>query len=177
MLYRARSRRGGFTLIELLIVVAIIGLLAAIVIPNMLSAMQKAKQKRTMADERLVGTSFMAWLTDKGGGAAAGQTPLFSVGIYPLATLEEVANQLVPQYIQTVPRNDGWGTPFEYRFTTDVDAVGVMAIRSFGSDGAAEGATYTAGSFRPTEFAHDIIWADGYFVRWPSGSEFAATVP
>src|SRR5438105_14359454 len=39
-------------LIELLIVVAIIGILAAIAIPNLLTAMQRSKQKRTMADMR-----------------------------------------------------------------------------------------------------------------------------
>ncbi len=43
---KLRSQR-GFTLIELLIVVAIIGIIAALLIPNFLDALQKAKQKRT----------------------------------------------------------------------------------------------------------------------------------
>ena len=45
MLKRLRNRQKGFTLIELLIVVAIIGIIAALLIPNFLDALQKAKQK------------------------------------------------------------------------------------------------------------------------------------
>ena len=45
-------RQSAFTLIELLIVIAIIGIIAALLIPNFLDALQKSKQKRTEADMR-----------------------------------------------------------------------------------------------------------------------------
>ena len=69
---RTRNRQKGFTLIELLIVVAIIGIIAALLIPNFLDALQKAKQKRTVADMRNTGTAMFSWLTDQVGAAAAG---------------------------------------------------------------------------------------------------------
>jgi len=168
MLKRLRNRQKGFTLIELLIVVAIIGIIAALLIPNFLDALQKAKQKRTVADMRNVGTSMMSWLTDQVGAAAAGGVLNFSDYTGSLKTAGDVAGVLVSQYIQEVPVKDGWKHDYVYILdNVNVLASHVMLICSTGRDGNGCTSAYTSGAFDPTDYDQDIIWADGFFVRWP----------
>jgi hypothetical protein len=139
-------------------------------IPNLLDAMQKTKQKRTMADMRITGTAMFSWLTDQVGAAAAGQVnsnvALGSYGsVKSLALMQSV---LVPQYLQDVPVRDGWKFPYEYYLKTeDVHSRQVMLIRSRARDNAFDASTYTVTSFEPTDYDQDIVWADGFMVRWP----------
>lgn len=58
-------KKSGFTLIELLIVVAIIGILAAIAVPNFLNAQMRAKIVRVKADFRSIDTAMKQYQLDR----------------------------------------------------------------------------------------------------------------
>lgn len=169
-----RTGQKGFTLIELLIVIAIIGIIAAMLIPNLLDSLQKTKQKRTMADMRLVGTAMFSWLTDESGAAAAGQeVTTVDLSTYgSTITPDDLAAVLGPTYVQHIPERDGWKNPFDfYLRLDDPSARQVMAISSPGRDAEYESGPYVAGAFDPTDYDRDIVWADGFFVRWPQNQQ------
>jgi len=96
----------GFTLIELLIVVAIIGILAALLIPNALAAIQKAKQKTAMKEIMTVSTGAMDYITDHGNWDLVAQDGALGAATDPFP--QAIANF----YIKTCPINDPWNTPY-----------------------------------------------------------------
>jgi type II secretion system protein G len=171
------SKRHAFTLIELLIVVAVIGIIAAILIPNLLDALQKANQRRTMANMRSLGTAWYSWLTDVASVAAAGANTFDWTQLDRDITAEGLLTTLYKGphmfYIRHVPRDDGWGNAFDYAWSGNPSRQQVIGMRSFGRDGL-EGPTdtnpYTVGAFVSTAYDEDIVWADGIFMRYPQGA-------
>jgi hypothetical protein len=140
---------------------------------NQPAATDAEAQKRTVADIRNTGTAMFSWLTDQVGAAAAGQSQMpddkrVRLDSYPEISHDELQEILTPDYIQQVPEKDGWGNSYEYFLNVKNPlAPNVMTIRSAGRDGRFSDTEYTVTSFDPEDFDEDIVWSDGFFVRWP----------
>ena len=75
MMSKIHTRRGGFTLIELMIVVAIIGILAAIAIPNFLKFQLKAKTSEGKTNLAAIRTAEESVFAEYGAYVSADTSP------------------------------------------------------------------------------------------------------
>lgn len=128
----------------------VLGLFSAIAIPNFLSAVDRGKQKRTLADIRTIAMAVESFAVDH--------------EAYPDATdLAELRKILDPHYVHPFPMSDGWGHALVFETFEE----GGYRIRSYGKDGLPDEAPGG-----PTKsYADDIIFEDGQFVQWPEGTD------
>jgi type II secretion system protein G len=164
----------GFTLIELLIVVAILGILAALLIPNAITAIQKAKQKSTMKDIVVISTAVTDFVTDNGVTPTQNGTYNATAAFY---------TGLSPFYVKVLPLTDQWGTLYNAYCGTDVDGnYGItgaagddFVIASYGRAGVLESFTFSAtdpeaGLFivsQSSHFNNDLVMWNGSWIRAP----------
>jgi general secretion pathway protein G len=143
-------REKGFTLIELLIVVAIIGIIAAIAVPNLLVAIQRSKRSRTAADIRAIGTALGSYNVD--------------FNFFPKSSGAMGTNIGLPESYYKGAVKDGWGQPIWYKVDT---TGGQYTLFSYGKN--------MASGYTNSQFDSDIVYEDGSFVAPESLRGVAST--
>ena len=144
------SMSRGFTLVELLVVVAVIGLIAAIAIPNLLNAIERGRQARTIGDIRGLSTGIAMYEQDYV------QYPIVADWA-EVTTLED----FLQPYMSGYNASDGWRRPFMY--LSDGNAYTMV---SYGMNGSAD-QPWTRGPIHL--FDDDIVVNNGVFIQWPAG--------
>ncbi|CAB3749215.1 type II secretion system major pseudopilin GspG [Paraburkholderia humisilvae] len=129
---RARAQR-GFTLIEIMVVIAILGILAALIVPKIMSRPDEA---RRVAAKQDIGTMMQAlnlYRLDNG------RYPTSEQGLRAL--IEKPTTEPVPNnwksggYLERLP-NDPWGNQYQF---LNPGVHGEIDVFSYGADGKAGG--------------------------------------
>src|SRR5665647_970783 len=127
----SRVRQAGFTLIELMVVLVIIGVLAALIVPNVLERADDARATAARTDVNNLLQALKLYRLDNQ------RYPTSEQGLQALVTKPTVA-PIPPNwkpYLDKLP-NDPWGHPYQY---LNPGVKGEIDVMSFGADGQTGG--------------------------------------
>jgi len=140
--FKRRAAQAGFTLIELMVVLVIIGVLAALIVPNVLERADDAKITAARTDVTNIMQALKLYRLDNN------RYPTQDQGLQAL--IAKPATEPLPQnwkpYLEKLP-NDPWGHSYQY---LNPGVKGEVDVMSFGADGqpGGEGKNADIGSWQ-----------------------------
>ncbi len=130
---KARKGEEGFTLVELMVVIVIIGLLATVVVINVMPSQDKAMVTKAKADLATISQALEMYRLDNMNYPNAGQG-LAALTAAP-AGMDQPGRYRSGGYVKTLP-NDPWGNPYQYQVP---GKNGAFDVYSLGADAAPGG--------------------------------------
>jgi len=135
---RGRRAARGFTLIEVMVVVVILGILAAVVVPRVMSRPDEARVVKAQQDLRAIGAALDLYKLDNF------KYPSTEQGLQALVSrptgLDPGAKWRAEGYLPSLPK-DPWGAPYKY---LQPGQHGVYDLWSLGADGVSGGEGFDA---------------------------------
>jgi len=129
---RIAARKRAFTLVELMVVVLIIAILAAMIVPKLVSRTSDAKISKAQADIRTLSSQIDAFRID------VGRYPTTEEGLQVLRIPPADAVNWKGPYVNKDIPMDPWNNPYEYEYP-GAYGENSFIIRSYGSDAAPGG--------------------------------------
>lgn len=133
---RTRGRNRGFTLIEVMVVIVILGVLAALVVPRVMSRPDEARVVAAKQDIATIMQALKLYRLDNR------RYPTNEQGLRAL--VERPTSAPLPEnwkpYLERLP-TDPWGTPYQY---LNPGIRGEVDVSSFGADGRPGGSAFDA---------------------------------
>jgi len=124
-------RRNGFTLIEILLVMAILGMLALMVLPNVVGQAEKARVKAAVAQIAALGTALDSFALD------VGRYPTTQEGLDALVEAPSGLKMWDGPYTNKKIGLDPWANPYQYEGPEGDRST--YLLLSYGADGSPGG--------------------------------------
>ena len=146
-LSRTQKPRAGFTLLEVMVVIVILGVLASLVVPNLLGNKEKADRQKAISDIVALENALDMYRLDNG------RYPTTEQGLEALiqqpANMADSRNYRTGGYIKRLPK-DPWGNDYQYLSPGEK---GLFDVYTLGADGQenGEGAGADSGKWKLQE--------------------------
>ncbi|HHE6471376.1 TPA: type II secretion system major pseudopilin GspG [Providencia rettgeri] len=131
-MYTLPRTKGGFTLLEVMVVIVILGILASLVVPNLLSNKDKADQQKAISDIVALENALDMYRLDHG------YYPSTEQGLDVLVTkpVEQrpTTNYREGGYIKRLPK-DPWGNSYQYLNPGEKELIDIYSLGADGQEG------------------------------------------
>ncbi|AJR06936.1 putative type II secretory pathway, pseudopilin EpsG [Photobacterium gaetbulicola Gung47] len=143
-----QRKQRGFTLLEVMVVIVILGVLASLVVPNLLGNKEKADQQKVVTDISALEQALDMYRLDNSA------YPTTDQGLEALvskpSSSPEPRNYRDGGYIRRLP-NDPWGNPYQYVMPGEHGAVDIFSLGADGQEGG-EGINTDIGNWNMLDF-------------------------